>query len=141
MRNKLGLIEDNQNDIKLITELLNIMHVYKLDYTNTFLDLKNNKLNKHIFFKEWLEKYKERKKLEKKYKDILKKIHEKYNPVIIPRNHIVEKYIKDAENNKFENLKSFLNLIKNPYDSNNIPDNLKKPATNEEKVFQTFCGT
>jgi len=49
--------------------------------------------------------------------------------------------IKDAENNKFENLKSFLNLIKNPYDSNNIPDNLKKPATNEEKVFQTFCGT
>ena len=67
--------------------------------------------------------------------------HEKYNPVIIPRNHIVEKYIKDAENNKFENLKSFLNLIKNPYDSNNIPDNLKKPATNEEKVFQTFCGT
>ena len=141
MRNKLGLIEDNQNDIKLITELLNIMHVYKLDYTNTFLDLKNNKLNKHIFFKEWLEKYKDRKKLEKKYKDILKKIHEKYNPVIIPRNHIVEKYIKDAENNKFENLKSFLNLIKNPYDSNNIPDNLKKPATNEEKVFQTFCGT
>ena len=79
--------------------------------------------------------------MKKKYKDILKKIHEKYNPVIIPRNHIVEKYIKDAENNKFENLKSFLNLIKNPYDSNNIPDNLKKPATNEEKVFQTFCGT
>ena len=141
MRNKLGLIEDNQNDIKLITELLNIMHVYKLDYTNTFLDLKNNKLYKHIFFKEWLEKYKERKKLEKKDKDILKKIKEKYNPVIIPRNHIVEKYIKDAENNKFENLKSFLNLIKNPYDSSNIPDNLKKPATNEEKVFQTFCGT
>ena len=49
------------------------MHVYKLDYTNTFLDLKNNKLNKHIFFKEWLEKYKDRKKLEKKDKDILKK--------------------------------------------------------------------
>ena len=141
MRNKLGLIEENKNDIKLITELLNIMHVFKLDYTNTFLDLKNNKLNKHIFFKEWLEKYKDRKKLEKKDNDILKKIKEKYNPVIIPRNHIVEKYIKDAENNKFENLKSFLNLIKNPYDSSNIPDNLKKPATNEEKVFQTFCGT
>ena len=44
MKNKIGLIEDNQNDIKLITELLNIMHVHKLDYTNTFLDLKNNKL-------------------------------------------------------------------------------------------------
>ena len=82
------------------------MHVHKLDYTNTFSDLNNKKLNKHIFFKEWLERYNDRKKLEKKDKDNIKKIHEKLNPEIIPRNHIVEKYIKDAENNKFENLKS-----------------------------------
>ena len=141
MKEKIGLVENNQNDIKLIAELLNIMHVFKLDYTNTFLDLKDDKLNKHVLFKEWLEKYKDRKKLEKKDKDILKNIKEKTNPVIIPRNHIVEKYIKEAENNKYKNLKNFLNLIKNPYDSNNIPDNLKKPATSEEKVFQTFCGT
>ena len=141
MRNKLGLIEDNQNDIKLITELLNIMHVYKLDYTNTFLDLKNNKLNKHVFFKEWIVKYKDRIKLEKKDKYILKNIKEKNNPKIIPRNHIVEKFIKEAENNNFENIKSFLNVIKKPYDSYKIPDNLKKLPSNEEKVYQTFCGT
>ena len=141
MKNKIGLIEDHQNDIKLISELLNLMHVYKLDYTNTFLDLKNNKLNKHVFFKEWNVKYKDRKKLEKKYKDILINIKEKTNPLIIPRNHIVEKYIKEAENNEYKNLINFLNLIKNPYDSKQIPDDLKKTATNEEKVFQTFCGT
>ena len=117
------------------------MHVFKLDYTNTFLDLKDDKLNKHIFFKEWLKKYKDRIKLEKKDKYILKNIKEKNNPIIIPRNHIIEKFIKEAENNKYKNLKYFLNLIKNPYDSNYIPDNLKKKATNEEKVFQTFCGT
>ena len=58
-----------------------------------FLDLKDNKLNKHIFFKKWLEKYKDRKKLEKKDKDKLKNIKEKINPVIIPRNHIIEKFI------------------------------------------------
>jgi len=141
MKEKIGLIEENEHDIKLINELLNIMHIFKLDYTNTFLDLKNNKLNKHIFFKDWLEKYKNRKKLEMKDKDILKKIIEKSNPVIIPRNHIVEKYIKEAENNKFGNLKNFLKLIKNPYNSNKIPTNLKKPPLNQEKVFQTFCGT
>jgi len=141
MKKKLGLIENNQNDLKLITELLNIMHVYKLDYTNTFLDLKNNKLNKHIFLKEWLQKYKDRKNLEKKDKSILKKIKAKYNPVIIPRNHIVENYIKEAENNNFENLTNFLNLIKKPYNLNNIPNDLKIPPTNNEKVFQTFCGT
>jgi len=141
MKNKIGLIEDHQNDIKLISELLNLMHVYKLDYTNTFLDLKNNKLNKHVFFKEWNVKYKDRKKLEKKANYILKNINEKYNPIIIPRNHLIEKYIKEAENNKFENIKSFLNVIQKPYDSYNIPDNLKELPTNEEKVYQTFCGT
>ena len=32
-------------------------------------------------------------------------------------------------------------LLKNPYDSYKIPDNLKKLPSNEEKVYQTFCGT
>ena len=26
-----------------------LMHIYKLDYTNTFIDLKNNNLDKNIF--------------------------------------------------------------------------------------------
>ena len=32
-----------------------------------------------------------------------KNTKEKFNPLIIPRNHIVEKLIKEAENNKYEN--------------------------------------
>ena len=32
------------------------MHIYKLDYTNTFVDLENKKLDKEIF-KNWLTKY------------------------------------------------------------------------------------
>ena len=64
-------------------------------------------MSKHVFFKEWIVKYKDRIKLEKKDKYILKNIKEKNNPKIIPRNHIVEKFIKEAENNKFENIKKF----------------------------------
>ena len=64
MKNKLGLIEENKNDIKLIQELLDIMHVYKLDYTNTFVDINNNQINKHKHFKTWIEKYDERKEME-----------------------------------------------------------------------------
>ena len=36
------------------------MHIYKLDYTNTFIDLKKNKLDKKIF-KNWIKKYNSKK--------------------------------------------------------------------------------
>ena len=141
MKNKLGLIEENKNDIKLIQELLDIMHVYKLDYTNTFVDLNNNEINKHKQFKTWIEKYDERKEMEKKDKLYLKNIMKKNNPKIIPRNHIVANCIREAEENNYNYLSEFLESFKKTYDEVDFPESLKKLPSNEEKVFQTFCGT
>ena len=76
MSKKLNL-EITSDNSKIINEFLDIMHIYKLDYTNTFVDLENKKLDKEIF-KNWLTKYTQIKF--KKYTNI--------NPIIIPRNHI-----------------------------------------------------
>ena len=140
MKAKLGLVEKNENDNELIVEFLNIMHVFKLDYNNTFIKLENREIYKQDYFKEWLTKYEERKKIEKN-KDQINLLMRKNNPKIIPRNHIVEKYIKEAENNKYENLINFIRFLKKPYDNKNIPENLLKPPKNEEKVSFTYCGT
>jgi len=136
MKSKIGLYDENINDTKLIYELLNIMHVHKMDYTNTFIDLENNELKKYTFFQDWLKKYHERKKTNKPN---IKNI--KINPFIIPRNHIVEKCINEAENNKFDNLKKLINDLKKPYENNNSNEWLKKLPVINEKVFKTFCGT
>ena len=52
MYKKINLSNDNKNK-ELVLELLDLMHVYKLDYTNTFIDLKYEKLDKKIF-KNWM---------------------------------------------------------------------------------------
>ncbi len=119
--------ENNYQD--LIKEFLDLMHINKLDFTNTFVDLENNNLDKKIF-KNWLEKY-------NKYK--FHKYH-KINPKIIPRNHIIEKIINEVNNENYKLLYEFENIIKKPYDG---VKNLKftKPPNENEKVYETYCGT
>ena len=55
MYKKINLGDDNKNK-ELVKELLDLMHIYKLDYTNTFIDLKYGKLDEKIF-KNWMKKY------------------------------------------------------------------------------------
>ncbi len=141
MKSKIGLINNHKKDLGLINELLNIMHIFKLDYTNTFQDLKNNSFIKYKFLDKWYAKYKERKRLETTSKKIIKDLTDYSNPIIIPRNHIVEKYIKEAEKNQYENLYNFLELLKNPYNNESIPEVYIKPPNKNEKVLETFCGT
>ena len=63
------------------------------------------------------------------------------NPRIIPRNHIIEKYIKEAENNNYKNIYNYLIILRNPYKNEEIPNFLKSPPTDNEKVLETYCGT
>ena len=128
MSMKLNLDTNNNNE-EIVKEFLDLMHIYKLDYTNTFLDLENNTLDKKIF-KNWEEKYKNNKI--RKFKNV--------NPQIIPRNHIIEEIINEVYSNNYVQLYEFEKLLKNPYEK---IENKKyiTPPLESEKVFETFCGT
>ena len=140
MKSKIGLFDENTKDLDLIKELLNTMHVFKLDYTNTFLKFKYDTLNQHECLDNWIKKYKERKLLEKSSKEFLSDLINQNNPEIIPRNHIIEKLLNEAENKNFSNLNYFLESTKKPY-SKEIPEKLKKMPTTDEIVHETYCGT
>ena len=136
MKNKLQLNNHSENDEKLILELLDIMHVFKLDFTNTFIEIDNGEINKHDFMENWLLKLKDRRKLNKSF---IKKDN-KYNPKIIPRNHFVEKVLNESEKGNFSTLYKFIENLNKPYSDQVISDFQKEP-TEDEKVHQTFCGT
>ena len=129
MYKKINLGDDNINK-ELIKELLDLMHIYKLDYTNTFIDLKYGKLDEKIF-KNWMSKYSLRKK-EK---------HPQINPIIIPRNHIIEEIINDSMNEDYQSLYLFNKVIRKPYDKNSIDKKFLTPPDDNQKVYKTFCGT
>ena len=135
MKKKININQEYKEDINLIKELLNIMHVFKLDYTNTFIDIENNNINKYEFIKDWKIKLDDRKKLNKN-----KEKHIDINPYIIPRNHIIDKILKESDDNDFNNLIKTMDIFKNPY-NHNIQKKYSEPPKEEEKIHQTFCGT
>ena len=136
MKNKLQINNHCENDEKLITELLDLMHVFKLDFTNTFIEIDNDQIRKYDFMKNWISKLEDRKKINKKFD----KIKYKYNPKIIPRNHLVEKVLNESENGNYSLLIKFIENLNDPY-SNDISSDFQRGPTEDEKVHQTFCGT
>ena len=55
-------------------------------------------------------------------------------------NHIIEKIIDDAYNENYSELYKFENALKDPYNKINNKKFITPPLDNE-KVFETFCGT
>ena len=85
-------------------------------------------------------------KWEKKWQNRVKNIPDakptmrQANPVIIPRNHIVEKAIQSALSGDFEPFYSLNEALQKPYDYKGQCNFLNAPKE-DEKVTATFCGT
>ena len=149
MRNKLGLVQELQEDESLINQLLQWMHKNKADYTNTFSSLskkniKNEKLFQDIDFIEWHNKWTMRLKKNKISEEISTNLMKKNNPVVIPRNHIVEDALKEAsENGNYTKINKLLNILNTPYEDFSDPDfnYYKKAPLVKDATYKTFCGT
>ena len=74
----------------------------------------------------------------KKAQDLMKK----NNPIIIPRNHLVEDAIEEAGNGNINSFQKLLHIISNPYNQqDNLEKYMKPPEASFEENFQTYCGT
>ena len=66
----------------------------------------------------------------------------KNNPIIIPRNHLVEEALEAAGNGNINSFQSLLHIISYPYQQqDNLDKFLKPPKASFEENFQTYCGT
>jgi len=143
MGNKLGLTQIEEKDEEMITELLDLMHEYSADYTNTFLDLGQKELPAEEFyisedFSNWHNRWVKR--LQQEGGDSFA-LMRSVNPAVIPRNHKVEEALQAAERDDLTPFHHLLEAVTNPYESGEYLKPYQTPPNPKEKVLQTFCGT
>ncbi|MDY2986033.1 MAG: protein adenylyltransferase SelO family protein [Peptoniphilus sp.] len=131
--NKLGIEKPEENDHELIYELLNIMYMNKMDFTNTFYKLTIGEYPEELkeFVKKWESKCTSR------------ELMEKSNPVVIPRNEIVEKVIKSAESGNYKPFEEAIRVFSDPYNYKiEIDEKYKTPMQEKDIIkYKTYCGT
>ena len=152
MVRKIGLEHSDESET-LLQDLLKNMYEDGSDFTLTFRSLIAASEKKYEGFlsnfkqagraKEWLKDW-ERIINNQKTKD-QNNLAEKLrliNPIYIPRNHLIEKAIKDIENNEDDTFfYQLLEATSKPYLDQNNMALLSLPPEEEERVTQTFCGT
>ena len=148
MKNKLGFCNDQKDDKILINKLLEWMKLNQADYTNTFIRLMDkDKIIDEVYNQNSF--YEIKKQIDLRIKDsnipinLLKKKMISNNPLIIPRNYIVEKALSLIDNDQnYELYFKLVNIIKEPYIENKDIKNFQNPPNKLfEKNYQTFCGT
>ena len=148
MKKKLGFTNNYSEDEKLINKILSWMEKNKGDYTNTFLYLMDNNFSQDSIYKdesflylqrEWEARIKKNKITGAQYLDIMKE----NNPLVIPRNHIVEEAINDVcKNNDYSKFNDLLKIIKDPYCYSNNSNYFQSPAPlTYTQNYKTYCGT
>ena len=145
MRDKLGIFGEDQNDKKMINDLLDWMKKNKVDYTNTFCKLMNvnntdNKIYQDSTFVNWLKIWRKRTLINNNSKDKSLKLMKNTNPIIIPRNHKAEEALSAANKENFEKVKDLIKILKNPYDDKNKEKSFLSSSTSKIP-YKTYCGT
>ena len=142
MRKKIGIEDPSEEDEELISNLVNWMQNKSPDFTNTFCNLMNyNHANDEVFgdndFATWKKNWQER----VNNKDYLKTMANT-NPVLIPRNYLVEEALNEAETKG--NLNEFNDLnkaISSPYQLKNVHIKYLMTPSKTNIPYKTFCGT
>ena len=138
MNKKLGIKSDGEDEI--VDEFLDWLQESQADYTNAFIELeKPGSFQDRVYSSEKFTH------IRNKLLDIglNKKIMERTNPRVIPRNYLVEEaldeYLKNKNTSKIDYL---LDVLKNPYESKDTDPHYQQPPPEEfDSQYTTYCNT
>lgn len=145
MRAKLGIFNEEEDDKKLITQLLDMMKSSESDYTNTFLALTFDEKNlSNIYeteeFPQWKKQWQGRLSRQRESLNEVKERMKQHNPAAIPRNHRVEEALEAAENGDLSVMKKLLKILEKPY-SHTLEQKEYRSVPEANVPYRTFCGT
>ena len=147
MRAKLGLFNEEAEDLALVENLLKIMETYSADYTNTFraltLDtIEETDLADKDDFKKWYDQWKERLGRQKESNTESFDLMKRSNPAVIPRNHLVEEALEAAvEKGNNRVMEQLLEALANPFAHSSLQSKYCSVPANLDGTYQTYCGT
>ncbi len=142
MKKKLGIKDLSEDDEELINNLIKWMQQKKPDFTNTFCNLMNydhadDKEFEDDEFNIWKREWKKRVK-SKEYLDVMMSC----NPILIPRNYLVEEALSEAETDgKLDKFNELNEIISSPYQLKKVNIKYLKTPTKTNIPYKTFCGT
>jgi len=147
MRKKLGLANENMEDLALIQELLDCMLKEQMDYHQTFLNLTLGLFNESTqahseAFEKWYKKWIQRRSDQECDVNTQKQFMQMNNPAIIPRNYLVERALDEWTNHGNETPFRKLNeLLSNPFLYTDEQIQMGSPQINWPRTYKTTCGT
>lgn len=147
MKSKLGIFNEEEEDVSLIEELLTMMQKYRADYTNTFRaltfeHLEDLKLFASSEFTKWYENWKARLGRQQESKQSSQDLMRNSNPAVIPRNHRVEEALEAAVNKgDYSVMERLLEVLSNPYAHTHEQAEYSKLPAPSSRPYRTFCGT
>lgn len=146
---KVGIDKFENTDKELLSALLRSLKDAKLDYTQFFDQLSYALTSETLSTKldntlgnSWLTMWKERLNEEGKSSTELQALMRSVNPVVIPRNHHMERVIKNCiETQTPDSAIEFLQVLKDPYQLKKDTHLYQDLPSDGDSGYQTFCGT
>lgn len=138
---KVGISNPDRNAVRLAGELLEIMWEAQGDFTGTFWQLTTGSLTDERYA-DWYSRWQAMIDTQPGGLEQARQLMQQANPVIIPRNRLVQEALDAAEQKgSFTRFEQLVAALQNPYDPAlaksiyaQIPDASAKP-------YVTYCGT
>jgi serine/tyrosine/threonine adenylyltransferase len=146
MRGKLGLSDEQESDQELVESLLAWMESHQRDFTTTFRDLTLGRLEESDYqdppFVQWQSRWKQRLESSAIQWDQASSLMKRHNPVVIPRNHLVEEALEAAaEHQDLKPLEKLLEAVSHPFEELPANEGYRDPPPHGDEGYRTFCGT
>jgi serine/tyrosine/threonine adenylyltransferase len=139
---KIGVANPDNQAVRLAGDLLDLMWHSGADFTNTFTQLSHNDLNDPAFT-EWLSQWHDKVATQPGGMAEARQLMQQVNPVVIPRNQLVQAALDEAEEEKgsFAPFEQLLAVIQSPFDSKYMNSAYAQTPAAGTRPYVTYCGT
>ncbi|MDK9559030.1 YdiU family protein [Marinobacter sp. M216] len=151
MRNKLGLLAEQESDLGLIMDTFSMLHEHRVDYTLFFRALSNLRAHgnapiRDLFVDrsvadEWLRRYEERLDNETRPDDERESAMRSVNPKYVLRNYLAQQVIQEAQNADYEPMKALLKVLERPFDEQPENEQYAAPPPDWGKHLNISCSS